>query len=151
MTLYFIYLLKKKKKLSWSHSSFHLFNQLLRGGGGQNDNKNKALLQRLNSDVFFYCFFHALCCIVLFIETSTCTRAKRPTLEGVRMDWRVPVVGEALHIRASKLKSFLLEMEHNHIYSSSNQIGLNSRGQQNKLTMLKGSQGTSGSARSIPG
>lgn len=113
MTLYFIYLLKKKKKeKSWSHSSFHLFNQILRGE--KQNNKNKVLLQRLNSDVFFYCFFHALCCIVLFIETSTCTRAKRSTPEGVGMEveclwWEGGVL--LLHRRTSKLKSFLLEMQ----------------------------------------
>lgn len=33
-----------------------------------------------------------------------------------------------MHIRASKLKSFLLEMEHNHIYSSSNQIWFKQQG-----------------------
>lgn len=73
-------------KISWSHSNFHLLNRLLGAGGKQNKKKNNVLLQKLNSDVFFYCFFHALCCIVLFIETSTCTRAERPTLEGVRME-----------------------------------------------------------------
>lgn len=98
-----VFYLFAKKKFILVSLKFSPFQSIIKGGGGvgagQNDNKNKALLQRLNSDVFFYCFFHALCCIVLFIETSTCTHAKR---KPVRMDCRVPVVGEALHIRTGE-------------------------------------------------
>lgn len=109
---------------------FSQFQSIIGSRGRQNDDDddNKVFLQRLNSDVFFYCFFHALCCIVLFIETSTCTHAKRPTLEGVRMDGMKSACGGRgvdlfffglfvfpLHVQTSELKSFLLEMERNHI------------------------------------
>lgn len=83
MTLYFIYLL-----ISWSHSSFHLFNQK-----SEKTKKRKKKLQiiikrvaaEVNSEVFLYCSFHALCCIVLFMETSTCTCAKRPIFKKVSL------------------------------------------------------------------
>lgn len=64
MTLYFIYLL-----ISWSHSNFHLFNQKFK-------EQHQRVAAEVNSEVFLYCSFHALCCIDLFIETSTCTCAK---------------------------------------------------------------------------
>lgn len=63
------------------------------------------MLQR--SEVFLYHSFHALCCIVLFKEASTCTCAKGWYSRCHHGPNRVPAEGEVWE--AELLKSFLLK------------------------------------------
>lgn len=82
MTLYFIYLL-----ISWSHSSFHLFNQK---SDKRKKNDKKQQQQRVaaeeNSEVFFYLF---LPCTLLYRSIYGdfyLYMCKKANINGVTMD-----------------------------------------------------------------
>ena len=120
MTLYFIYLL-----ISWSHSSFHLFDQKSEKKKMQKKKqKKKTIIKRVaaevNSEVFLYCSFHALCCIVLFMETSTCTCAKRPIFKKVSLWTEQSACGGrdvcCRHSPAHVILKFHPKMVHSHFF-----------------------------------